>query len=84
MKKKDITFIIGLSIFMGVIWVVGEIIMGLWLAVRPSTHIIWFAVVVAITLGLSIWHSMIEDRSGLTDPKREKYERKVSKRKKKN
>ena len=81
MKKKDITFIIGLSIFMGVIWVVGEIIMGLWLAVKPGTHIIWFSVVVAVTLGLSIWHSMIEDRSDLEDPKREKYERKVNKRK---
>jgi len=82
MKKKDITFIIGLSIFMGVIWVVGEIIMGLWLAVKPGTHIIWFAVVVVITLGVSVWHSMINDNSDLEDPKRAKYERKVNKRKK--
>ena len=82
MKKKDITFIIGLSIFMGVIWVIGEVIMGIWLAVQPKTHIIWFAAVLAVTLGISIWHSMIEDSSELEDPKREKYERKVNKRKK--
>ena len=83
MKKKDITFIIGLSIFMGVIWVVGEVVMGLWLSLGPSAHIIWFLAVVVITLGVSIWHSMIDDNSDLTDPKREKYERKVNKRRKK-
>ena len=34
MKKKDVTFTIGLTILMGVIWAVGELVMGLWLAVR--------------------------------------------------
>lgn len=84
MKKKDITFIIGLTILMGVIWAMGELVMGLWIAVVPSAHIFWFALIVVITLGISIWHSMIEDSSDLEDPKRAKYERKVSKRKKKN
>ncbi|WP_296615469.1 hypothetical protein [Ruminococcus sp.] len=82
MKKKDISFILGLSILMGIIWVVGEIIMGLWLAVRPGApHIIWCVAVVAVTLAISVWHSMIEDTSELEDPKRDKYERKVNKRK---
>ena len=82
MKKKDVTFTIGLTILMGVIWAIGELIMGLWLAVIPSAHIFWFALIVIITLGVSVWHSMIEDNSDLEDPKRAKYERKVNKRKK--
>ncbi len=82
MKKKDVTFIIGLTIFMGVVWVIGELVMGLWVAVVPKTHIVWFAVILVITLGVSVWHSMIEDKSDLEDPKRAKYERKVNKRKK--
>lgn len=82
MKKKDVTFTIGLTILMGVIWAVGELVMGLWLAVVPSAHIFWFVLIVIITLGISVWHSMIEDNSDLEDPKRAKYERKVNKRKK--
>ena len=82
MKKKDVTVTIGLTILMGVIWAVGELVMGLWLAVVPSAHIFWFALIVIITLGVSVWHSMIEDNSDLEDPKRAKYERKVNKRKK--
>lgn len=82
MKKKDIIFIMGLSILMGVIWILGELVMGLWIAVVPKAHIAWFAVIVAITLVVSVWHSMIEDESDLEDPKRAKYERKVTKRKK--
>ena len=82
MKKKDLTFILGLTILMGVIWVLGELVMGLWVAVVPKTHIFWFAFIVVVTLGVSVWHSMIEDKSDLEDPKRAKYERKVSKRKK--
>ena len=61
---------------------IGELVMGLWVAVVPRTHIFWFAFIVAVTLIVSVWHSMIEDKSDLKDPKREKYERKVSKRKK--
>ena len=90
MKKKDVTFTIGLTILMGVIWGLGELVMGLWgelvmglwLAVVPSAHIFWFALIVIITLGVSVWHSMIEDNSDLEDPRRAKYERKVNKRKK--
>ncbi len=72
----------GLTILMGVIWILGELVMGLWIAVVPKAHIAWFAIIVVLTLGISVWHSMIEDESDLTDPKRAKYERKVSKRKK--
>ncbi|WP_303838665.1 hypothetical protein [Ruminococcus flavefaciens] len=82
MKKKDVVFTIGLTILMGVMWAIGELIMGLWLAVIPSAHIFWFAIIVVITLGISVWHSLIEDGSDLEDPKRAKYERKVNKRKK--
>ncbi len=82
MKKKDVMFIMGLSILMGVIWIIGELIMGLWIAVVPKAHIFWFALIVVLTLVISVWHSMLEDESDLEDPKRVKYERKVNKRKK--
>ncbi|MBO5104145.1 MAG: hypothetical protein J6B74_03670 [Ruminococcus sp.] len=83
MKKKDVIFITGLSILMGIIWVVGEIIMGLWIAVNTKGHIFWFALIVILTLVISVWHSMLEDESDLEDPKRAKYERKKNKRKNK-
>lgn len=82
MKKKDVIFTIGLTILMGVIWILGEVVMGLWIAVMPRTHIYWFAFIVVITLGISIWHSMIEDHSDIVAPRRAKYERKVNKRRK--
>lgn len=82
MNKKDVVFIMGLSLLMGVIWIIGELIMGLWIAVVPKAHIVWFVLIVVLTLVISVWHSMIEDESDIEDPKRVKYERKVNKRKK--
>ena len=82
MSKKDVSFIIGLSILMGIIWIAGELVMGLWVAVMPETHLWWTIGIVAFTLIVSIWHSMKADESDLTDPKREKYQRKVEKRQK--
>lgn len=83
MKKKDLIFTLGLTIFMGVLWVVGMLVMGLWIPVRPKAYIWWFAGIVTVTLVINIWHSLKEDQSDLKDPKREKYQRKVNKRKKK-
>ena len=82
MKKKDIIFTIGLTLFMGIIWIVGELVMGLWVAVIPKAHIVWFVLIVIITLSVSVWHSMKEGESGRKDPGQEKYERKVNRRKK--
>ena len=82
MSKKDVTFIIGLTILMGVIWILGELVMGLWIAAPVKVHIIWGIGIVVLTLALSVWHSMKADESDLTDPKREKYQRKVEKRQK--
>lgn len=78
MKKKDVMFIMGLSILMGVIWIIGEIVMGLWVAVNTKGHIFWFALIVIITLVISVWHSLLEDESDLEDPKRAKYQRKTN------
>lgn len=78
MKKKDIIFTMGLSLLMGVIWIIGEIVMGLWVAVNTKGHIFWFALIVILTLVISVWHSMIEDESDLEDPKRAKYQRKTN------
>ena len=81
MKKKDFIFTFGLTLFMGILWVVGEVVMGLWIAVHTWTHIAWFAAIVVITLTVSVWHMLLEDKSEQLDPKQEKYERKVNKRK---
>lgn len=83
MKKKDIIFTIGLCIFMGVLWVVGMLVMGLWIPVRPKAYIWWFVGIVVTTLVINVWHSMRKDESDLKDPKREKYQRKVDNRRKK-
>ncbi|MCM1228674.1 MAG: hypothetical protein NC489_00925 [Ruminococcus flavefaciens] len=64
---------------MGVLWVAGEVVMGLWVAVNTAGHIAFFATVVVVTLVISVWHSMKEDESDLQDPKRAKYERKTKK-----
>lgn len=81
MKKKDFIFTLGLCVLMGVIWVIGEIVMGLWIAVIDSAHIFWFVGIVVATLTISIYHSMKDDESDLTNPKREKYKRKTQKKK---
>lgn len=83
MKKKDFIFTLGLCIIMGILWVTGEVIMGLWIAVNTAGHVAFFTTVVVITLAISIWHSMKEDESDLKDPKREKYDRKTSRKKNK-
>ena len=74
-------FTLGLTLLMGVIWVVGELVMGLWIAVIPSAHIFWLAGIVVVTLAISIWHSMKEDESDRTDPKKAKYDKKIQKKK---
>lgn len=79
MSKKDLMFIFGLSLLMGVIWVVGEVVMGLWIPVSIGGHIAFFVAVVALTLIISVWHSLKNDESDLKDPKRAKYERKTKK-----
>ncbi|MBR1591728.1 MAG: hypothetical protein IJ666_01810 [Ruminococcus sp.] len=83
MKKKDTLFIIGLTMLMGIIWVLGELVMGLWIAVVPRTHAFWTAGIVILTVIISVWHSMLEDESDRTDPKVDKYYRKKEKRSKK-
>lgn len=82
MSKKDLIFTLGLCLLMGIIWAVGELVMGLWIAVIPSTHIFWLAGIVIVTLVISVWHSFKEDESDRTDPKKAKYDRKMKKRNK--
>lgn len=82
MKKKDLIFTVGLCLLMSIIWISGELVMGLWIAVVPSAHKFWLIGIVAVTLVINVWHFMKEDESDLTDPKRAKYERKTKKKKK--
>lgn len=83
MKKKDLVFILGLTLLMGVIWVVGELVMGLWIAVFPTVLLVWRIGIVVVTLVVSVWHSMLEDKSEEKNPRQAKYEKKTKKRKKK-
>lgn len=82
MKKKDFIFTFGLCLLMGIIWIVGELVMGLWIPVVPWVYIVWRAGIIIVTLGINIWHTFREDKSGTKDPKRAKYERKTQKRRK--
>ena len=72
MTKKDAFFTFGLTIMMGVLWVLGEVFMGLW-------YPVWFALIVVVTLAVSVWHSMLSDESARRSPREEKYERKTKK-----
>lgn len=83
MKKKDIVFTIGLCIFMGVLWITGELIMGLWLPVVPKMHLYWLVGIVSFTLIVNIWHGMIEDEYEPESQRKTKYDRKVGGRKQK-
>ena len=81
MKKKDVVFTVGMCVFMGVLWMAGELVMGLYIPVRPKVHLWWLIFIVGFTLAVNIWHSLIEDNSEMRDKRREKYERKVGGRK---
>ena len=81
MKKKDLIFTVGLCLLMSIIWISGELVMGLWIAVVPSAHKFWLIGIVAVTLVINVWHFMKEDESDRTDQKRAKYERKTKKKK---
>lgn len=81
MKKKDLIFTVGLCLLMSIIWISGELVMGLWIAVVPSAHKFWLIGIIAVTLVINVWHFMKEDESDKSDPKRAKYERKTKKKK---
>ena len=81
MSKKDMIFTVGLCLFMSIVWMTGELVMGLWIPVTDNVHQIWLIFIAVVTLVVNVWHSMKKDESDRKDPKREKYERKVNKRK---
>lgn len=80
MKKKDFIFILGLTLFMGILWIAGELVMGLWIAVIPAVRLAWRIVIVIVTLIISVWHAMLEDESHKKESKKARYERKTQKR----
>lgn len=61
MKKKDFTFIIGLTLLFAVIWIVGELIMGIYIAVYSWVFIVWRVLIVVGCLSISIWHSFKDE-----------------------
>lgn len=74
MKKNDFTFIIGLTLLAGVIWIVGELVMGMWIAVYWWVPIVWRILIVVGTLSVSVWHSFKydEDLKNYNDDKKHK------------
>lgn len=83
MKKKDIIFTMGLCLFMGILWMLGELVMGLWIPTYPWVRMAWRIGIIATALGINIWHSFLEDESHKKSRKEEKYQRKTNKRKNK-
>ena len=77
MSRKDVFFTLGIALLMGVIWGLGELVTGMWIGASQKFHIFWFAGIVLATLIISVWHSMKEDESDRTDPKKAKYDRKT-------
>ena len=67
---------------MGIIWVVGEVVNGPMDSGSSEGHVFWTCGNSILTVFISVWHSMIEDESDRTDPKKAKYYRKTEKRKK--
>ena len=63
MNKKDLKFTIGLTILMGVLWAIGELVMGLWVAVVPKAHIFWLALIVIITLVVNVLTQNVQNTS---------------------
>ncbi|MCC8135510.1 MAG: hypothetical protein LIO40_02385, partial [Ruminococcus sp.] len=84
MKKKDFVFTLGLTLFMGILWIVGELVMGLWIAVVPAVRMAWRIAIIVLTVGISVWHSLIEDKSEKKYHSQDKYERKTNNRSNKN
>lgn len=63
MKKHDINFIIGLTIIAAVVWIAGELIMGIWIAVYNWVLIVWRILIIVGTLAVSVWHSFKYDEN---------------------
>lgn len=61
MKKNDFIFIVGLTLLAGVIWIVGEVVMGMWIAVYHWVPVVWRILIVVGTLSISVWHSFKYD-----------------------
>ncbi|MCI1268701.1 MAG: hypothetical protein LKG21_02200 [Ruminococcus sp.] len=74
MKKKDLTFIIGISILAAVIWIVGELIM-MKLHFPRHFYIIWRVFIVTATCAVSVRHAFSEEIQEKSDAT-EKFNRK--------
>lgn len=77
MKKKDLTFILGLTLFAAIIWIIVELIM-IKLQFPRHFYIIWRVLVVVVTCIISVWHGFKEDDEEI-QARQNKYKRKKSK-----
>ncbi|MGN1480849.1 hypothetical protein [Porcipelethomonas sp.] len=63
MNKKHIVFIILLTVAAMLIWILGEITLTFLLNLGAKASIVWTVIMLAATLGLSVWRCC-RDESG--------------------
>lgn len=55
MKKRQFKFIVALCVIAVVLWIVGEVVIGLVLDLGMTVSRIWAIVIVVLTCAFSLW-----------------------------
>ena len=74
MKKSDFTFILGVTLIAGIIWIAVELLMIKFQFPRHF-YIIWRISVVVVTCAITVWHGFKEEDESVK-ARQEKYNRK--------
>ena len=74
MKKSDFTFILGVTLIAGIIWIAVELLM-IKLQFPRHFYIIWRISVVVVTCAITVWHGFKEEDESVK-ARQEKYNRK--------
>ncbi|MGN1403105.1 MAG: hypothetical protein ACI4XB_02190 [Ruminococcus sp.] len=55
MKKRQIKFIVALCVIAVILWIVGEIVLGLVLDLGMTVSRIWAITIIVLTCAFSLW-----------------------------
>ncbi|WP_298482845.1 hypothetical protein [uncultured Ruminococcus sp.] len=55
MKKRQIKFIVALCVISVILWIVGEIVLGLVLDLGMTVSRIWAIAIIVLTCAFSLW-----------------------------
>lgn len=55
MKKRQIKFIVALCVIAVILWIVGEIVLGLVLDLGMTVSRIWAIAIIVLTCAFSLW-----------------------------